>query len=254
EIRIHELTADEAAKLPLRKESFIADCIRVIEIDDYDWSPCGGTHARRTGEGGLIAVHDWGRAKRRTRVHFLCGTRALREYRIANKTAEAIARKLSVGRAEAEVAVVRVMDENKLLSRRTRQLSEIAVKVEAEEMLARTPSQSGLKIVSHVFEDREFDELKLLAHRLVETDGVIALLATKEGEMARLVFARSVNLPDISPDISIADMNVMMRDASEKLGGRGGGKPDFAQGGGSKVSELSSALNSAIAMLKRPLQ
>jgi alanyl-tRNA synthetase len=45
-------------------------------------------------------------------------------------------------------------------------------------------------------------------------------------------------------------MNTLMRAACERLGGRGGGKPDFAQGGGSQVSELDSALEAAMAMLK----
>ena len=248
EIRIHNVTQEDALKLPLRKESFVADCIRVIEIDGYDWSPCGGTHAKRTGEVGLIAVRSWERAKRMTRVHFVCGDRALRDYRITNQIVSAIARKFTVGREESEAAVSRMMDENKLLSRRVRHLSEIAVKVEAEELLAATPTLDGLRIFSQVFENRDFDELKLLAHRLVDRDGVIALLATRERDMARLVFARSLNLPENTNP----DMNGLMRDACEKLGGRGGGKRDFAQGGGPNVKELEPVLNEAQAMVKRP--
>src|SRR5262249_35900890 len=137
------------------------------------------------------------------------------------------------------------VDENKALSRRSRQLSEIAVKVEAQEILAATPSHNGLRIVSRIFDNRDFDELKLLAHRLVGGEGVIAFLATKEDEMARLVFARSVNLPDNSN----TDMSALMCDACKKLGGRGGGKTDFAQGGGPNVSELNSALDESKAML-----
>jgi alanyl-tRNA synthetase len=91
-----------------------------------------------------------------------------------------------------------------------------------------------LRIVSRVFEGRDVEELNLLAHRLVDGDNVVALLATKDKESARLVFARSADLS--------ADMNALMRAACERLGGRGGGKPDFAQGGASKVSELDQAL------------
>jgi len=120
EIRSHKVTPTEAASLPLRKESFITDCVRVIEIADYDWSPCGGTHAERTGEVGLIAVRGWERAKKMTRVHFLCGMRALKDYREANRSADAIARKFTVGREEAESSVARLLDENKRLSRRSR--------------------------------------------------------------------------------------------------------------------------------------
>jgi alanyl-tRNA synthetase len=230
EIRIHEVTPSEAADLSLRKESFITDCIRVIEIADYDWSPCGGTHANRTGEVGIIVVRAWERAKKMTRVQFLCGARALSDYRAANRTAEAIAQKLSVGREEAEASVARLIDERKRLTRRLRELGELAAKVEAQELMETTESINGLRIVSRVFDDRDFEEIKLIAHRLVEGEGVIALLAVREVEIARLVFARSTEVS--------ADMNSLMKVACEKLGGRGGGKPDFAQGGGPKVDEL----------------
>jgi alanyl-tRNA synthetase len=230
EIRLHQVTPEEAAKLPLRKESFVTDCIRVIEIADYDWSPCGGTHAKRTGEVGLIVVRGWERAKKMTRVRFLCGARALSDYRAANRTAEAIAQKLSVGRDEAESSVARLMDERKQLTRRLRELGELAAQVEAQELIEMTESVHGLRIVSRVFDDRDFEEIKLIAHRLAEREGIIALLAAREAEMARLVFARSTDLS--------ADMNSLMKVACEKLGGRGGGKPDFAQGGGPKVDEL----------------
>ena len=70
-VRLHTVTPAEAVQLPLRKENFNTDCVRVVEIADFDWSPCGGTHARRTGEVGLIAVRSWERAKRMTRVQFV---------------------------------------------------------------------------------------------------------------------------------------------------------------------------------------
>lgn len=234
EIRIHEVTPEQAASLPLRKESFITDCIRVIEIDDFDWSPCGGTHAKRTGEVGLIAVRAWERAKKMTRLHFVCGSRVSRDYRLANKSAEAVALKLSVGREEAEASVVRLIEDNKRLSRRVRELSELAARVEAADLLASTSVVNDLRVVDKVFTDRDFEEAKLIAHRLVDGDGVIALLAVREAEMVRLVFARSANVA--------ADMNALMKVACEKLGGRGGGKPDFAQGGGAKLEELDSAM------------
>jgi alanyl-tRNA synthetase len=237
EIRAYQVTPAEAAALPLRKESSVADCIRVIEIADYDWSPCGGTHAKRTGEVGLIAVRGWERAKKMTRVHFICGARALNDYRGANRSVDAIARKFTVGREEAESSVARLLDENKRLSRRARELSGVVATVEAQELIEAAGPVGGARIVSKVFEDRDIEELKMLAHRLAEGDNVVALLASKENGTARLVFARSANLS--------ADMNALMRTACERLGGRGGGRPEFAQGGGPKLSEIEKTLEEA---------
>jgi len=239
EVRIHTVTPEEAARLPLRKESFITDCIRVVEIADFDWSPCGGTHARRTGEVGLIAVRRWERAKRMTRVEFVCGGRALRDYRAANRTAGAVAERFSVARDEAAESLARLFEEHKQLQRRARALAELAAKAEAQEMLEAVPSTSGPRLISRIFEDRDFDEVKLLAHRLVASDQVVALLATRDREMARLVFARSADVA--------ADMNALLRAACEAIGGRGGGKPDFAQGGGARVAELERVMAEAAA-------
>src|SRR5262245_44454907 len=146
-VRLHLITPEEASRLPLRKESFNTDCVRVVEIADFDWSPCGGTHAQRTGEIGLIMVRSWERAKRMTRVQFVCGGRALRDYRAANQTATSVARRLSVGRDEAPEAVVRLMEEYRQLGRRARALVELAIKAEAQELLDATPTTNRRRII-----------------------------------------------------------------------------------------------------------
>jgi alanyl-tRNA synthetase len=224
-IRTHIVLPDEASKLPLRKESFITDCVRVIEIEDFDWSACGGTHAAQTGEVGLIAVKGWERAKKMTRVEFVCGIRALCDYRMTNATTEAIARKFSVGKGDVIEAVHRLSEENKQLAQRVRYLAQIATKVEAEELIQNISINNGLLIVSKVFNERSFEEVKLLAHHLVKTESVLALLAVQESSLSRLVFACAANVQ--------ADMGILMREACQQLGGRGGGTSDFAQGGGS---------------------
>ena len=240
-VRLHTVTPAEAAQLPLRKESFNTDCIRVVEIADFDWSPCGGTHAQRTGEVGLIAVRSWERAKRMTRVQFVCGGRALRDYRAANQTATSVARRLSVGRDEAPEAVARLLEEHRQLGRRARALVELAIKAEAQELFDATPMTHKRRIIRHIFDDRDLDEVKLLAHRLVTYDGVVVLLATRTRDMARLAFARSADLA--------VEVNTLLHSVCERLGGRGGGKADFAQGGGTRVAELERALVEAAAAL-----
>ena len=98
-----------------------------------------------------------------------------------------------------------------------------------------------LRIIQHIFDDRDFDDVKLLAHRLVTYAGVVVLLATRTRYMARLAFARSADLP--------VEINTLLHSACERLGGRGGGTPDFAQGGGTRVAELERALAEAAAAL-----
>jgi alanyl-tRNA synthetase len=240
-VRLHTVTPEEAAQLPLRKETFNTDCVRVIEIADFDWSPCGGTHAQRTGEVGLIAVRGWERAKRMTRVQFVCGGRALRDYRAANQTATSVARRLSVGRAEALEAVARLLEEHKKLERRARALGELAIKAEAQELLTATPVTSAPRIVLRIFDNRDFDDVKCLAHQLVAEPGVLALLATRTRDLVRLVCARSA-------DLSVA-ASTLLQPVCDQLGGRSGGQPEFAQGSGTRVAELERVLAAAAASL-----
>ena len=234
-IRFHELTPAEASRLPLRKESFVADCVRVVEIADFDWSPCGGTHSTATGEVGLIVVRSSERAKRMVRLHFLAGMRALADFRTVNGITESIARRLSVGRDEIDLAIDRLQDDSKQLLKRNRELNQVAAEIEASRLVdSTTPAASGYRLVVKVLDDRDFDEMKILVHHLVAHQGVLALLATRHEATVRLVFARSADL-----DI---DVNVLMKKAVDRLGGRGGGRPDFAQGGGEDHPDLASLL------------
>jgi alanyl-tRNA synthetase len=75
-VRIYHVTKEESAQLPLRRDSAREGELRVIEIEDFDMSPCGGTHAQRTGEVGLIAVRSWERAKGMTRLESTKNSRA----------------------------------------------------------------------------------------------------------------------------------------------------------------------------------
>jgi alanyl-tRNA synthetase len=236
-LRIHEVTPEEAAKMPLRKESFISDCIRIIEIADFDWSPCGGTHAKQTGEVGLLGIRGWERVKQMMRVDFVCGIRALRDYRLNNRIADTLARQFTVGRDETVSSVTRLVEDHKALQKRSRLLAEAVAQVEAQEILATVAVSNDLRVVSRVFLGRELDEVKMLAHKLVAQPGVVALLAIQQGSNVKLIFARSANAK--------SDMNALLRAACEELGGRGGGKPDFAQGGGNRAELLEQVLAKA---------
>src|SRR5687767_13867348 len=121
-ITIHNVTPEEAAELPLRKDPAREGELRLIEVEGFDLTPCGGTHAHRTGEVGMIAVRHWERAKGLTRIEFVAGVRALADYRRANKSARAIAGLFSAGRDDIPELAARAIEENKHLHWRVRYL------------------------------------------------------------------------------------------------------------------------------------
>jgi len=239
-ITISNVTSGEAAELPLRKEPARDGDLRLIEIEGFDLTPCGGTHAYRTGEVGMIVVRSWERAKGLTRIEFVAGMRALADYRKANKSAREVAALFSTGRDDAPQSAAQMVEEHKELNRRIRALEEIVAEAEAEKLLAK--ASDG--VVTHIFDGRDAESLKKLAHALISHPQTIALLGSRDHDTARLVFARSAD--------ASGDMNALMGEACALLDGRGGGRPDMAQGGGKNVGKTEDAITHALTLLNRP--
>jgi alanyl-tRNA synthetase len=239
QITIRNVISEEAASLPLRKDPAREGELRLIQIDDFDLTPCGGTHAYRTGEVGIIAVRSWERAKGLTRIEFVAGIRALTDYRRANRSAREIAALFSTGRDDAPSLAAHMLQENKELNRRVRTLEEVAASVEAQNLLGNaTVRADGTRVVAETFDAKDVEVLKKIAHSLTAANPrVIALLGSRDKEFARLVFARSADITD--------DMNALMKQACAILDGKGGGRPDIAQGGGKNVGKLDEAIRIA---------
>ena len=230
-ITISNVTSEQASELSLRKEPSRDGELRLIEIEGFDLTPCGGTHAYRTGEVGMIVVRSWERAKGLTRIDFVAGTRALADYRKANRSAREVAALFSSARDDIPHLAAQALEENKELHRRVRMLGEIAAEVEAQKLLSSAQVVSGeVRVVTSIFDARDAESLKKLAQALIANPGTVALLGSRDNDTARMVFARSADAP--------GDMNSLMRDACAMLDGRGGGKPDLAQGGGKRVDRL----------------
>jgi alanyl-tRNA synthetase len=242
-MRVHMVDEAGAALLPLRKESALGGTIRIIEVEDFDWSPCGGTHAKQTGQIGLIAIKSFERVKSNlTRVEFVCGHRALEDYRLANQTAVTTARLFSVGREGAPEMVGKAIQENKTLKKRMRELLELAMQAEAAQLLSDAPLSGEVKVIKAIFENRDAEELRLLATKIIQQPSAIALLAAREANGAKLVFARSANLSQ--------NLGQVLAEACQLLGGRGGGRPEMAQGGGTDATKLEEALQLAAAKVR----
>lgn len=244
-ITIHNVSAAEAAAMPLRKEPSRESELRLIEIEGFDLTPCGGTHAYRTGEVGMIAMRSWERAKGMTRVEFMAGMRALADYRRANKTAREVAALFSCGRDDAAAHAAQLVEESKELRREVRALGEVVAGVEAQRLLLSASTLTdGTRVIAEILGDRDPEFLKKVAHALIANKQTIALLGSRREDGAKLIFARSQDAPH--------DMNLLMREACSLIDGRGGGKPELAQGGGKNEGKLEEAIERAARSLAAP--
>jgi alanyl-tRNA synthetase len=244
-IKIMHVTPEQATELPLRRDPVRQGELRLIEIAGFDLTPCGGTHAYRTGEVGIIAMRSWERAKGLIRIEWVAGGRALADYRLANQSARATAALFSGGRDDTPILVEKLIEENKELHRKVRSLEERTIHVEAEELRAQAAGNTNeeLVVVTCAFDKRDADSLRRLASALVAHPNTVALLGSHDNDAARVVFARSSDAP--------GDMNALMREACVALEGKGGGKPDLAQGGGRNAAKLEDVIASTSEAIRK---
>ena len=126
------VSADEAARLPLRKEPVRGGTLRLVDVEDFDLSACGGTHVARTGEIGAIVVQAWERYKGGTRVSFACGGRAVTAFHVLRDVVATTVRQLSIQPAELPDAVTRLQGEARDLRLQARALTEQLASHEAD--------------------------------------------------------------------------------------------------------------------------
>ena len=111
-------------KLPIIENNISNSKIRIVEIDGIDFSPCCGTHLRATGEIGLIKIQKVQKHKDNIRVEFVCGNRALMDYRWKSNCIKNISNLLSSKDKDVENKIVKLYEEKKALERENKALKE----------------------------------------------------------------------------------------------------------------------------------
>ena len=215
-VSIHFVDEAEIGRWGLRRPPQKSGTIRVIDIDGFDRSACGGTHVRATGEIGAIAIIGWERYKGGARVEFVCGWRALRDHRVKTRAFADMRRVLSVSGPEVVAVVERLAARERETARRAEETLQRLLAAEAD-LRRRTLTLPA--VLTEVVTGRQLDEVRGLAQALIRDGGIVALIATDDG---RVVFARSA---DVSVDVA-----ALLRRAVDQYGGRGGGRSEFAQG------------------------
>jgi alanyl-tRNA synthetase len=216
------VAAADVPALSLRRPPKRGGDLRIVEIDGVDRSACGGTHVTRTGEIGPIGVIATEKVRGGTRLSFVCGSRAVRTFRTGFDQINELARLLGAARADVAGHVGRMSEVNRELMCRLASLS-------AELAALRAPAWraegrvvgDALTVVRHV-PGESADGLKGLVQALVAEPGVVAVLVG-DGRPAPLVVARG-------PGVEF-DAGAFVKALASELGGRGGGRPELAQGG-----------------------
>ena len=216
---------DELKALPLRKPPTVSEHVRVVAIGEDEMVACGGTHPATAGQLGLVKILGVAPARGKMRVSFVAGMRALRDYQAAFDRVHAAAALLSTSTDNLAPHVAALQDALKRSDMELNRLRRESALRELDDQLAgaaRLPC--GASLVARLM-DGDANLIRDAASRLIRRPGVIALLGARTGEgRATFVFARS-------EDVDI-HMGKLLSDIARPLGGKGGGRPDFAQGGG----------------------
>jgi len=234
-------------KLPEGTLAFFGDkygkVVRVVDIGGYSWELCAGTHVATTGEVGLVrVVHEGAIAAGTRRIEAVAGEGALKLALRAFDTVDFVAKRLGTSADSVErqlsawVAGLEAA-KDELSSFKQRESGSKA------DSLARGAEVRGpLKFVKATVEVPDTDALRSMGSQVLSKvgEGVVLLAAVIEGKAAVAAFC--------SAGAVAAGHNAgaVIRDVSQKLGGKGGGKADFAMGGGRDAEKLAEALGGAL--------
>jgi alanyl-tRNA synthetase len=227
-VRILTTDREGLGSLGVRKESQREGEIRVIDVEGFDRSACGGTHVRNTGEIGLIFILGFERYKGGTRVDFVAGNRVLRAFQKDHALARKLARLYSAVPDEIPGLTEKLLQEKMSLIREIEDLRDRLLDVEAKELIESSDPTAHASVVRKVYAGRTLESLKTLARKIAARPGMLVILAISDA--LQIVVARSRELP--------GSCNDAVKLAISELGGKGGGRPDLAQAGGFSADSL----------------
>jgi len=242
-VEIRFVARDEAEKLGLRKlPPTERDKLRLIDIRDFDLCACGGTHVAHTGQIASILLRRAEKVRQGWRVEFVAGQRAVSTARRDFTTLTETAALFSANIYDVPQQARKALDEIKLSRKQLEQSQEELAATYARVLLAEAAETNGRRFVIRTLAERDLSFVKLLAQKLTRlSPNVVALLATTSPQPS-LVFAQSPGQP--------FDMGALMKNTMTKLGGRGGGSKDLAQGGIPDAEGINATLKDIAATLR----
>lgn len=210
--------------------------IRVVDIAGWDTEACGGIHCTRTSEVGSIRLL---RARRIQdgvlRLEFVAGVRAVEYTAKQSLMIREMSRKLNVKPEELPISVEKSLDELGSLRKEVRRLKESRAAAMVEELMKSAEKVGDVRVLAYLSKGSMVD-LMTISKQIPSHKKVVAILGSTDGN-ANLIVVRS-------DDVDV-DCSKIAKIASREIGGKGGGKPDFAQGGGPRAERISSMLEVA---------
>ncbi|MFA5517048.1 MAG: alanine--tRNA ligase [Desulfuromonadales bacterium] len=212
--------------------------VRVVRVGDFSMELCGGTHIRSAGDIGLFKiVQETGIAAGVRRIEAVTGARALETVQREEEILDRLAAILKSDRSQIEGRLQKVLERQKDLEREVESLQGRLNADRAGQLLEEAREVAGIKVLSVRVDGVDGKGLRELADQLRErlASGVIVLGSAAEGK-ANLLVAVTRDLTDR------LSAGRLVQQLAQRVGGKGGGRPDLAQAGGNQPEFLDQAL------------
>jgi alanyl-tRNA synthetase len=249
------LSIDEAMRsgaMALFGEKY-AEKVRVLTVPGFSKELCGGTHVRATGDIGLFKItSDESIASGTRRIRAVTGRDAFMRFQETEALVDQISGELRSTRADVPATVARLQDE---LKKARREADELRLKLAlgggasaAQDGSEAREVEGGVTVLAREASDLDAPALRQLSDTLLAQikTGVVVLGRRADGK-ASLIVRTS---PDLSKRVPAGQVS---KELAPIIGGRGGGKPDMAEGGGPVPQKLSEALEASYQIVERLL-
>ena len=221
-VRAFVPTPEELATLPLRRDPKVSRDVRIIDVEGFDLSPCGGTHVQRTGQVGALRILGTERYKGGTRITFATGLRALRDAARKDRILRELSAGLTCGIDELPQVIARMQADRRDEHKAAAALRERLARYVGDELLAKAASKDGVRWVVATLPDEPIESLRAIGARIAETPDAVAILASPAAAATRILVHSGVQ--------SGVGAGALLQRIAQAAGGRGGGRPDRAEG------------------------
>ncbi len=244
EARTRVMSYDEAVAtgaMALFGEKY-GDRVRVLSIGNFSTELCGGTHVQRAGDIGLCdIISESGIASGIRRIEAVTGEAALARMVETEQSLDRLAALFRTGRSDVEAKVRQAIERSKLLEREIQQLkAKVAAGAGGRDLAAEAQTVAGIRLlVARLDDGTDAASLRDTVDRMKDKLGsVVVLLAAAEAEGGKLSLAAGVS-KDLTARLKAGEL---VNAVAVQVGGKGGGRPDFAQAGGTDIAALDAAL------------
>ncbi len=216
------------------------DVVRVIDVPGFSTELCGGTHAHSTGEIGVLKItEEKGISAGVRRIRAVCGGAALELFRKQWDVLAGLRDEFKVTTEEIPERVAKMRDQIKERDEVIKQLKGKAAAGQAESLLSQAREIAGTKVLAAQLPDADADGLRSAATHLRDKlgSGIVVLGSVSDGKVSAVAAASS----DVVQRGGHAGK--LIGSLLGAIGGRGGGKPDLAQGGGGDPAKLRESLD-----------